>query len=194
MPDDTLAPVPARRELPPPGDGALRTRVRRVLRERFGIAQLREGQETVIHRVLAGLPTVAIMPTGAGKSLCYQLPALLLPGLTLVVSPLIALMKDQCDKLAELGVAAVQLNSSRGARSCRRPGSDQRAGVRRSCSRRRSASPTASSSRCCRAHRDVACSPSTRRTASRSGATTSAPRSSRSAVPCRCSDIPRSSR
>src|SRR5260370_14622262 len=60
---------------------------------------------------MAGEPTLAVMPTGAGKSLCYQLPALLLPGTTLVVSPLIALMKDQCDKLRELGIAAVQLNS-----------------------------------------------------------------------------------
>ena len=115
MPDDPLAPAAARRELSSARDAALRARVRRVLRGTFGIARLRAGQETVIHRVLAGLPTVAIMPTGAGKSLCYQLPALLLPGLTLVVSPLIALMKDQCDKLAGLGVAAVQLNSSRGA-------------------------------------------------------------------------------
>jgi hypothetical protein len=66
----------------------------------------------VIEHVMAGAATLAVMPTGAGKSLCYQLPALLLPGRTLVVSPLIALMKDQCDKLRELGVAAVQLNSA----------------------------------------------------------------------------------
>ncbi|HUP09835.1 MAG TPA: RecQ family ATP-dependent DNA helicase [Caldimonas sp.] len=86
--------------------------MKRVLRETFGLATLREGQQTVIDSVLAGRPTLAIMPTGAGKSLCYQLPALLLPGTTVVVSPLIALMKDQCDKLVEAGVAAVQLNSA----------------------------------------------------------------------------------
>jgi ATP-dependent DNA helicase RecQ len=66
----------------------------------------------VIERVLAGEKLLAIMPTGAGKSLCYQLPALLLEGRTLVVSPLIALMKDQCDRLRALGIAAVQLNSA----------------------------------------------------------------------------------
>ena len=87
------------------------TRVRRVLRETFGLQRLREGQDRVIENVLAGKPTLALMPTGAGKSLCYQLPALLLPGLTLVVSPLIALMKDQCDKLRQKDVAAHQLNS-----------------------------------------------------------------------------------
>ena len=62
--------------------------------------------------MMAGEPTLAVMPTGAGKSLCYQLPALLLPGTTVVVSPLIALMKDQCDKLRERGIAAWQLNSA----------------------------------------------------------------------------------
>ena len=86
--------------------------MKRLLRRTFGLKHLREGQDAVIASVMAATPTLAVMPTGAGKSLCYQLPALLLPGTTLVVSPLIALMKDQCDKLRELGVAAVQLNSA----------------------------------------------------------------------------------
>jgi ATP-dependent DNA helicase RecQ len=84
----------------------------RTLRDTFGIEHLRDGQADVITRVLERRDTLAIMPTGAGKSLCYQLPALHLPGLTIVVSPLIALMKDQADKLAEAGVRAVQLNST----------------------------------------------------------------------------------
>ena len=87
-------------------------RIAQVLKDSFGIQRLRPGQRTVIDQVLAGRPTLAIMPTGAGKSLCYQLPALLLPGRTLVVSPLIALMKDQVEALRELGIAAVQLNSA----------------------------------------------------------------------------------
>jgi ATP-dependent DNA helicase RecQ len=89
-----------------------RAAIRRALRRTFGIRELREGQEAVIEHVLAGRPTLATMPTGAGKSLCYQLPATFLPGVTVVVSPLIALMKDQCDKLGEIGIAAVQLNSA----------------------------------------------------------------------------------
>lgn len=91
-------------------------RVRHKLMQRlhdvFQIETLRPGQLQIIERVLAGHSTLAIMPTGAGKSLCYQLPALLLPGCTLVVSPLIALMKDQCDKLRAHGLAAVEFNSS----------------------------------------------------------------------------------
>ena len=82
------------------------------MRDTFGIDQLRTGQAEVIDRVMTGRDTLAIMPTGAGKSLCYQLPALLLPGRTVVVSPLVALMQDQCDKLASLGVPAVQFNST----------------------------------------------------------------------------------
>ncbi len=106
--------LPDRLATAPPADPAamLERRLNELLRGTFGIDRLRDGQRTVIDRVLRGDATLAIMPTGAGKSLCYQLPALLLTGRTLVVSPLIALMKDQCDKLRALGVAAVQMNSA----------------------------------------------------------------------------------
>jgi ATP-dependent DNA helicase RecQ len=83
-----------------------------MMREVFGHRRLRPGQEEVIRSVLSGRDTLAIMPTGAGKSLCYQLPALHLPGTTVVVSPLISLMKDQVDKLAGAGVEAAQVNSA----------------------------------------------------------------------------------
>jgi len=83
-----------------------------ALQQHFGFTAFREGQRAVIRSVLEGAPTVGIMPTGAGKSLCFQLPALLLPGLTLVVSPLVALMKDQVDALAARNVAATFVNSS----------------------------------------------------------------------------------
>jgi ATP-dependent DNA helicase RecQ len=82
------------------------------MRGTFGLSSFRPGQEQVIESIVSGRDTVAIMPTGAGKSLCYQLPALHLPGTTVVVSPLIALMKDQADKLNELGVAARPINST----------------------------------------------------------------------------------
>ena len=83
-----------------------------VLQTVFGFAHFRPGQADVIEHVLAGRSAAAVFPTGSGKSLCYQLPALLLPGLTLVVSPLIALMKDQVDQLKTRGVAAERLDSS----------------------------------------------------------------------------------
>src|SRR5947209_6896097 len=86
--------------------------IRKTLRDTFGISRLRVGQEEVIAHVLARRDTLAIMPTGAGKSLCYQLPALHIAGTTVVVSPLIALMKDQVDKLIEAGVKVAQLNST----------------------------------------------------------------------------------
>ena len=89
----------------------------RVVRRVFGIQRLRAGQRRVIGRVLEGRSTLAIMPTGSGKSLCYQVPAMLLPGLTLVISPLIALIKDQCEKLRAQGIEAVELNSSLDAES-----------------------------------------------------------------------------
>jgi ATP-dependent DNA helicase RecQ len=86
--------------------------MRRTLRETFGLDKLRQGQAEVIRSVLEGNNTLAIMPTGAGKSLCYQLPSLHLPGTTVVVSPLISLMKDQVDKLRDAGLEAAQLNSA----------------------------------------------------------------------------------
>src|SRR5471032_3460768 len=83
------------------------------LKRHFGYDGFRKGQEEVVRAVLSGRPSIAILPTGAGKSLCYQLPAMLLEGTTLVVSPLIALMKDQLDMLAQLNVTdAVALNST----------------------------------------------------------------------------------
>lgn len=78
----------------------------------FGHDQFRPGQEQVIQALLAGRSALAIFPTGGGKSLCYQLPALLLPGLTLVISPLIALMKDQVEALCARGIAAARLDST----------------------------------------------------------------------------------
>jgi ATP-dependent DNA helicase RecQ len=94
-----------------PAPAAAQRRLRSTLRDVFGLRSLRAGQREVIDRILAGRSALAIMPTGAGKSLCYQLPALLLERPTVVVSPLIALMKDQCEKLWAQGIAAVQLNS-----------------------------------------------------------------------------------
>ncbi|MEW6355588.1 MAG: RecQ family ATP-dependent DNA helicase [Planctomycetota bacterium] len=86
--------------------------LRRCLGERFGFAGFRPGQEDAIAAVCGGRNLISVMPTGSGKSLCYQLPALLLPGVTLVVSPLIALMKDQTDDLAVRGIPATFVNSS----------------------------------------------------------------------------------
>ncbi len=83
-----------------------------TLRERFGFDAFKPGQREVIAHLLAGRSAAAVFPTGGGKSLCYQLPAVLLPGLTLVVSPLIALMKDQIDALAARGVSARRLDST----------------------------------------------------------------------------------
>ena len=93
--------------------------LQKLLRRRFGLRRLRPGQREVIESVLAGHDTLAIMPSGAGKSLCYQLPALHMRGTTLVVSPLIALMKDQSDKLEERGVDAAAMNSALGTRERR---------------------------------------------------------------------------
>ena len=82
------------------------------LHDRFGHEAFREGQEAVVRALLGGESALALFPTGAGKSLCYQLPAVLLEGTALVISPLIALMKDQVDALRARGVAAARLDSS----------------------------------------------------------------------------------
>ncbi len=87
-------------------------RAHEVLKESFGFDSFKPGQLEVVEHLLAARSTIAVFPTGGGKSLCYQLPALLLDGLTMVVSPLIALMKDQIDALAARGIATVRLDSS----------------------------------------------------------------------------------
>jgi len=103
---DSLAQKPdfERYTAPPPAH--------RILRETFGIPGFRGEQEQIIAHVNAGDDAIVLMPTGGGKSLCYQIPALCRPGIGLVVSPLIALMRNQVDILSQLGVRAAALNSS----------------------------------------------------------------------------------
>lgn len=83
-----------------------------LLQKYYGYPDFREGQRKIVASVLSGADTLGIMPTGGGKSICYQIPALMLPGLTLVVSPLISLMKDQVDALTAMGVSAAYINST----------------------------------------------------------------------------------
>ena len=95
-------------------------KARYLLRKYYGYAGFRSGQEWVIENILQKRDVLAIMPTGSGKSICYQLPALIFPGISIVISPLISLMKDQVDILKENGIPATFLNSSLKATEAKR--------------------------------------------------------------------------
>lgn len=103
-------PEPMMPEAPVPADN-LSPKLR-VLKQYFGYDAFREGQEPVVDAILSGRDTLAVMPTGAGKSICYQVPAMVMEGVALVISPLISLMKDQVQTLIESGIPAAYLNSS----------------------------------------------------------------------------------
>ena len=85
---------------------------KKLLKQYFGYDEFRQGQEQLIEAALNGQDVLGIMPTGAGKSLCFQIPALMMDGITLVISPLISLMKDQVDQLLAYGVSAACYNST----------------------------------------------------------------------------------
>ena len=83
-----------------------------ILKTYFGYDEFRNGQDKLIESIIEGRDALGIMPTGGGKSICYQLPAIALDGITIVISPLISLMKDQVDSLNELGINAAFINST----------------------------------------------------------------------------------
>ena len=99
-----------------------------ALRQHFGHDGFRAGREALVRAVIESRDLLAVMPTGSGKSLGYQLPAVVLPGTTIVVSPLISLMKDQVDQLGRRGIAAAALHAVFGGTERRDPGERQEAG------------------------------------------------------------------
>jgi ATP-dependent DNA helicase RecQ len=157
------------------------------LRQHFGFDDFREGQREVVGSILEGKDAVVVMPTGSGKSLCYQLPAMILDGVTLVVSPLIALMKDQVDALQARGLPATFINSSLSERNNARASS--RCGARRTSSStsRPNVFAAADSLRQYSQFPSLS-SPWTRRTAFRRGAMTSDPTISASSTSFNRSD------
>ncbi|MCK0471959.1 DNA helicase RecQ [Halalkalibacter sp. APA_J-10(15)] len=108
---------------------ALMESAKKKLKLIYGYDQFRKGQEAIIKSVLSKQRTIGIMPTGGGKSICYQIPAYILPGVTIVISPLISLMKDQVDALVELNMAATYINSSLSAHEERQRYEDIRNGT-----------------------------------------------------------------
>ena len=89
----------------------LDSQLQHLLQSRFGMSEFRRGQLDILRSIAQGRDTLAVMPTGGGKSLCYQLPSLLKPGMVVVISPLIALMNDQVASLKRMGIAAGALHS-----------------------------------------------------------------------------------
>jgi ATP-dependent DNA helicase RecQ len=118
---------PAAKPLSEPDDAPLR----RALREHWGYDEFRPLQLEAMRAVLANRDSVVVLPTGGGKSLCFQVPAVVKPGLAIIVSPLISLMKDQVDTLRECGIAAAAVNSSMSADERRKIADDIRAGTLR---------------------------------------------------------------
>ena len=88
------------------------TSARDALRTYFGYDAFRPGQEGIVNAIIQGRDALGVMPTGAGKSICYQIPATLLPGMTIVISPLISLMRDQVDALNDVGISAAFINTT----------------------------------------------------------------------------------
>lgn len=90
----------------------MKNEARRLLKEIYGYDDFRDGQKVIVSSVLQRRDTLGVMSTGGGKSICYQIPALLFKGITIVISPLISLMKDQVDTLKLLGIKSVYINST----------------------------------------------------------------------------------